>query len=770
MSKSKDPEAKRNRSGKQKPVRRAKASIPAAAVLHESEERFHKAFEQGSIGMVLLDRDLRIIRVNRALSRMLAYPGEELLGAGIVDFIHPDDLAENAGQLRRLSQGEIASYRREHRYLRKDGEAVLSVLTASLLLDSSGKPLQVLCMIENITGLKVALEELRRSEALLAEAQRIAQLGSWEWDLTKNEGRWSEELYRIFGLAPRSVRASLESLLSYAHPDDHAMVRRHVQEALTQGKPFSIEHQILLPDGSKRVIHEQAEVVRDGEGRAVRIRGTIQDITDRRELEQQLQQSQKIEAIGLLAGGIAHDFNNLLTVILGQCELLLRRLAPDGPLIKEAFEIQKAAEQAQRLTSQLLAFSRKQVLEPRVLDLNTEIQRMTDMLKRLIGEDIDLVLELEPQLGRVKADPGQLEQVILNLAINARDAMPHGGRLTVETANAKLDEASGMGQEKIATGRYVTLSVDDTGVGMNSDTLARIFEPFFTTKPAGQGTGLGLATVYGIVKQSNGYIWAYSEPGLGATFRIYLPQLEEEWSAASAASLPETAYSATETVLLVEDDAAVRNVAREFLDLAGYQVLEAKDITDAIELCKTHRSTIHLLITDVVMPQMSGPELARHLIDLRPKMKVLFVSGYPGSTIVQQGGLTEESHLLQKPYRFDTLTRKVREVLLTKNTGPPRFVVNEPITGKEAAERDELSVVGAPAEDPAIERARNTIIAAAQILSEKAGIGSGPALEQLKRFANELQTRAGQANRSGEMPSAGKEERNNPKNLSRKRP
>jgi len=666
----KKPKSERIRSGKPAKSQRKTATARKNPerrqrdfAMQESEKGFRKFFEQGSIGLALVSKDLRILGVNQALSRMLQYTLEELTGAGIADFCVPEDGPLLMEHLRRLLRIDSSNYRKGHRYLRKDGGVLRVNLTASAILDADGIPCQVLCVFEDFTVLMLALDELQRDEALLAEAQRIARLGSWERDLITNTIRWSDEFYRIIGIEPHSVPASLEAFLRHVDPNDLQRVRQKVEEAQRKGISNSIDFQIFLSDGTKRMIHSRTEVQRDSLGSAVLLRGTIQDITDQKKIEQQLQQSQKIEAIGLLAGGIAHDFNNLLTVILGRCELLLRGLARPGPHRKEALEIQKAAEQAQRLTSQLLAFGRKQVLNPKVLSLNAEIERMTQMVRSLIGNDIEVVLELESELGRVKADPGQIEQVVLNLAINARDAMPRGGRLTIQTANSRLDESSGTGRENIKPGRYVALSVDDTGSGMNREILARVFEPFFTTKPPSQGTGLGLATVYGIVKQSNGYIWAYSEPGMGSTFRIYLPQVEEEVEVSPAAPSPQVPRGTIETVLLVEDDPAVREVARAFLELAGYAVLEAIDTADAVQICKNHSSTIHLLITDVVMPQMNGPELARHLTALRPKMKVVYVSGYSGSMLLQQGGLAKGAHFLQKPYTFETITRKVREVL-----------------------------------------------------------------------------------------------------------
>ncbi|MBI3454881.1 MAG: response regulator [Candidatus Rokubacteria bacterium] len=380
---------------------------------------------------------------------------------------------------------------------------------------------------------------------------------------------------------------------------------------------------------------------------------------------EQLLQAQKMEAVGLLAGGVAHDFNNLLTVIQGRGELLQNRLTPDDPLRRHVELIQSTAERAATLTRQLLAFSRKQVLQPQVLDLNAVVSGMEKMLRRLIGEDIALVTALDPGLGRVKADLAQLEQVILNLVVNARDAMPHGGRLTLETASVEWDETAARRDHGIPPGRYVVLGVSDTGVGMNAAIKAHIFEPFFTTKGPGKGTGLGLATVYGIVNQSGGGVTVDSEPERGATFRVYLPRVEQEAAGAKEAESRVPPRRGSETVLLVEDEEGVRDLTREILESYGYAVLEAADGSAALRVSARHPGPIHLLLTDVVMPEMSGSELARRLRPLRVEMKVLYASGYADDTIVRHGVSAARAALLPKPFTPEALGFKVREVLDT---------------------------------------------------------------------------------------------------------
>jgi nitrogen-specific signal transduction histidine kinase/ActR/RegA family two-component response regulator len=393
----------------------------------------------------------------------------------------------------------------------------------------------------------------------------------------------------------------------------------------------------------------------------------FRDITEHKRVEERLRASQKMEAVGRLAGGVAHDFNNLLMVMRGYGELMLNQLDANDPLRRNAEEIQKAAERATALTQQLLAFSRKQVLQPKVLDLNTVVTEVEKMLRRLIGEDIELATTLDPALGPVKADPGQIEQIILNLAVNARDAMPQGGRLTLKTANVTLDQAYVRQHMGATLGPYVLLAVSDTGVGMDAETQSHIFEPFFTTKGAGKGTGLGLSTVYGIVKQSGGTIWVESAPGRGTTFEIYLPLVEE--AAASGElhpALPAPTPGGSETILVVEDEMSVRKLAAEFLGSNGYRVLEAQDGGEALQVCEEHRAPIHLLMTDVVMPGMSGRELAVRLVGARPEMKVIYVSGYTDDAIVQHGVREEGTVFLQKPFSLETLAHTVREVLDSK--------------------------------------------------------------------------------------------------------
>jgi signal transduction histidine kinase len=427
---------------------------------------------------------------------------------------------------------------------------------------------------------------------------------------------------------------------------------------------------VTLPGASERWIHHQIVPLEDGVAIAVRdTTARHQAEADLHRREEQVRQSHKMEAIGRLAGGVAHDFNNLLTVIRGHGELALRKLTGDHALRRNLQEIGLAAERASALTHQLLAFSRKQVLQPRTLDLSEIVERMSNLLQRLIGEDVELVTRDCDSLGSVRADPAQMEQVIVNLAVNARDAMPEGGVLNIGLANAEVDETSARGQAGMAPGPYVVLSVTDTGHGMDADTKARIFEPFFTTKEVGKGTGLGLATVYGIVKQSDGFIWVYSEPGRGTTFKIYLPRVDQAPEPLSPRP-GAAAVHGTETVLLVEDEDSLRSLLRELLESFGYSVLEAGQGQEAMRVAREHPGTIHVLLTDLVMPHMTGRELADLVTRLRPGTRVLFMSGYAAGAAPHHKVPTDAAYI-EKPFTADALASAIRTLLDSSASSAP---------------------------------------------------------------------------------------------------
>ena len=423
----------------------------------------------------------------------------------------------------------------------------------------------------------------------------------------------------------------------------------------------------LRKDGTEVPVEVSLAPLKTAEGPV--ISAAIRDITERKQMELQLSRSHRMEAVGRLAGGVAHDFNNHLGIIIGYSERLLQRLGSGDPLRRHVGMIKEAALRSATLTQQLLAFGRRQVLEPRILDLNAVVSELTKMLRPLIGENIELVTSLDPPLGKVKADPAQIDQVIMNLAVNARDAMPQGGRLTIETADVELDEGYAGRHATVVPGPYVMLAVTDTGIGMDRETQDHIYEPFYTTKEQAKGTGLGLATVYGIVKQSGGYIWVYSEPGQGATFKIYLPRVEKDIPKANTEQVPYPTLHGAETVLVVEDEGILRELACEFLRGGGYQVLDSSNGAEAIQISGKHPGPIHLLLTDGVMPGMSGRQLAKHLLDARVGLKVLYMSGYTDDVVLRNGMLESDMAFLQKPFTRDCLLLRVRQVLDGKQRG-----------------------------------------------------------------------------------------------------
>jgi two-component system cell cycle sensor histidine kinase/response regulator CckA len=437
------------------------------------------------------------------------------------------------------------------------------------------------------------------------------------------------------------------------------------QEVVRKGRSLINREESLIDEVGKRTWNLSTKVpLRGPSGKIIGLVGIAKDITEHKKLQAQLQQSQKMEAIGNLAGGIAHDFNNLLTTIMGNADLASIHVSNNDLLHDDIEEIKKASERGASLVSHLLAFSRKQMIHPRVLDLNERLNDSEKMLRRLIGENIELCIALEPQLWEVKADPGQIDQVVMNLAVNARDAMPHGGTLTIETANAELDEDyfhdRGVAKDP---GPYVILAISDTGIGMDKETQSHIFEPFFTTKEIGKGTGLGLSTVYGIAKQNNGYVWTYSEPGKGSTFKIYLPRAEGAAEASQKEKAAAMELHGSGTLLVVEDDDMLRKTARAILEKYGYHVLEAQDGEDALRVSGEYEGTIQLMITDVVMPKMNGRDLAKHLQPQRPEMNILYMSGYTTNSIVNNQVLDAQLAFLQKPFTSKELACKVREVL-----------------------------------------------------------------------------------------------------------
>jgi two-component system cell cycle sensor histidine kinase/response regulator CckA len=481
-------------------------------------------------------------------------------------------------------------------------------------------------------------------------------------------GEWlyvSPQVETMFGFSAEEWLTDSCAWTKHVHPEDHNVVEA-AEEASQRGQRFQAEYRIVRKDGRVIWVSDTAVVV-EGSGAHPLMEGIIVDITERKQLETQLQQARRMEAIGRLAGGIAHDFNNLLTIIKGYTELALKRPRISPELRTDVERIEDASERASTLVRQLLAFSRRQVLQPKLLDLNSIVLGLDKLLRRLMDEEIRMSTIPGTDIGTIKADPGQMEQVIMNLVVNARDAMPKGGLLTVETANVDLDAAYASEHATVKAGRYVMLAVSDTGTGMSPETVAHIFEPFYTTKESGRGTGLGLSTVYGIVKQSGGYIWVYSELGRGSSFKVYLPRVEQAPEALPAIKPASGKQTGSETILLVEDQPQVRELARMALSEKGYTVLVASGPEDAENVCSKQGTEIHLLLTDLILPGISGRELAKRLTARHAKMRVLYMSGYTFNIMAQgasEGGMLEDGMaFLQKPFTPSGLTEKVREVL-----------------------------------------------------------------------------------------------------------
>ena len=522
---------------------------------------------------------------------------------------------------------------------------------------------EVMAVYEDVTERRQAEEALLQAERKYRSLFENAVEGIFQ---STPEGRFltvNPALARILGYSsPEELVGGIHDITHqiYADPERRREYARLLEE---HGFVLGFECQLNRKDGSTIWGSFCTRAVRDADGKLVCFEGTMDEITERKRMEAQFRQAQKMEAVGVLAGGVAHDFNNLLTVINGNTEMLLSDLAQDDPRRGELELIKEAGLRAVSLTSQLLAFSRKQILQLRLLDLNDVVAENSKILARLIGEDIDLIAVAQPDLGLVMADAGQIQQIIMNLAVNARDAMPRGGKLTIETADVDLDEEYVRSHEAVPAGRYVMLAISDNGIGMDAKTRARIFEPFFTTKGPGKGTGLGLSTVYGIVKQSGGFIWVYSEPGCGTTFKIYLPRVEGKAGKPDGPAGEGLELQGVETVLVVEDDSSVRTLIVRVLKRRGYKVIEASNAGEALQAAREFAGDIHLVLTDVVMPEMSGKALASQIEAERPGIRVLFVSGYTNDAIVHHGVLDTGVAFLQKPFTSDFLARKVREVL-----------------------------------------------------------------------------------------------------------
>jgi two-component system cell cycle sensor histidine kinase/response regulator CckA len=633
----------------------------AEAAVRDERDRAQQYLDTAEIILLKLDVQGRVLLVNRYACALLGWTADELRGrdwvetcvpAGSRDAIRTDFLHPFGGELS-VSESPV---------LTRSGEVRLFEWRCRLLRDEDGHTIGSFSSGSDITARNVAAGALRQAEERMRFALEAAGVGIWDLDVPTGALQWSDILEAQYGLAPGTFSGTFEAFVSGIHPDDRAAMIEAMRVNQNTGGDFAMEHRTLWPDGKVRWLSATGRIGLGKHGEPMRGIGISQDVTARHMLEAQYQQAQKMEAVGRLAGGVAHDFNNLLTVILGFCELLLADLATDDPRKADIAEIQKAGGRAAGLTRQLLAFSRKEIIQPELLDLNAIVADIRVMLGRLIGEDVTVVLGLGAALAPMKADRGQVEQIVVNLAVNARDAMPRGGTLTIETANVEVDAHHAQTLFAVSPGPYVVLTVTDTGTGMTPEVQARLFEPFYTTKEPGKGTGLGLATVHGIASRGGGGVTVDSTVAKGSSFRVYFPRADPADAAVAAPPAIERGHAGVQTVLVVEDAEGLRELTKRLLEPQGYHVLLAASADEARRLFDEHPS-IDLLLTDVVMPGASGPELVKQLVGLRPALKVIYMSGYTDEAIVHHGILDPGIAFVHKPFSSETLGRKIREVL-----------------------------------------------------------------------------------------------------------
>ncbi|MGC9974357.1 MAG: PAS domain S-box protein, partial [Gaiellaceae bacterium] len=627
------------------------------------------------IAMLLIDNDARIRSGNAAACALLGYAPQELAGKTIYEVTHPDDLELTRDVAVRMFERGEPTIGIEKRYLRKNGESVWGRLSVSAVLDSEQRFVHNIAQIVDITSLKQAERALRERE----ELQRLVT-------------EQASDLIAVIGLdftirlVSRSVRDGLgyepEELIGrnieeLIDPEMIEDIRTAVKKILGGRPPRSRSFRLKHRNGDWRLFEGIGSIARGEDDEPTHIVVVLRDVTERSLLERQLVLAQKMEAVGQLAGGVAHDFNNLLTVINGFADVAIKTLGDRDEVIRHYLaEISRAGQRAAELTQHLLAFSRQQVLQPEIVDINSIVEEYVRILRRILGEEIELVTRLEPKLNTVEVDPGQFSHVLMNLTVNARDAMPYGGTLTVATRNLELKKAIPVAQGTLPRGSYVLLSVVDDGEGMASGTREHVFEPFFTTKEPGQGTGLGLAMVFGIVEQSGGAIAVDSEPGAGTTFRVYLPRSKA--AVARKRSRVEKLQTGAGTILVVEDDAAVRKLVAKILLEAGYRVLVTALPSEAISLANWEPS-IDVLVTDVVMPEMNGHELAQRLLALRPDLRVLYISGYTPDVVRAKGVVTDQESFLQKPFTAAVLTQAVRDLTAeSPSLGPAESTTESP--------------------------------------------------------------------------------------------
>jgi PAS domain S-box-containing protein len=644
--------------------------------LKKNKELILNLLQNTDQGIYGIDLDGNCTFINRSALTMLGYELDDCIGKNMHDLIHhshADGRPYPIGDCQ-VFHGKSPSWngcRVDNEVLwRRDGTPFPAEYSSYPIIND-GNFTGAVVTFSNITERKRTFEQLEEITKRLQLAASSARLGIWDWNVREDHKVWDDRMYEMYGITRDTHPDIVDSWIKGMHPGDREMAIAARQAALDGERDYDIVFRICRPDGTVRHIKAYAIVLRDKNGNAERMIGVNADVTEivlaeeeKSKLKTQLNQAQKMESVGRLAGGVAHDFNNMLTVILGHAQLGLMHLEPAHPVCVDLKEISITAERSADLTRQLLAFARKQTIAPRVLDLNETLKEVLKMLRRLIGEDIKLMWQPVPELWRIRMDPSQIDQILANLCVNARDAIEGNGQITIETANSIIDEKCHEANLEATPGEYVRLSIRDSGSGMDQETQAHIFEPFFTTKELGKGTGLGLATVYGSVRQSNGFINVSSELGRGTTFTIYLPR---DTGIESIQVQPEggeaTVQRGRETILLVEDEPAILKITAIMLEKQGYSVLKANTPGEAIHMAREHTGIIHLLLTDVVMPEMNGRDLAKNLLSLYPHMKRLFMSGYTADVIAHHGVLEEGVHFIQKPFVLSGMAAKVREAL-----------------------------------------------------------------------------------------------------------
>jgi len=640
--------------------------------LRKSEYFFRESQRAASIGSYYADFTTGMWESSEVLDTIFGIDsGYNRSIQGWIDIIHPDDKAMMGSYLRNEVTLKREPFAKEYRIVRKnDGETRWVNGRGTAKFDVGGNILSLIGTIQDVTERKQSEKELENISERLHLATTAANLGVWDWDIGNNVMSWNDKMFELYGINPETFSNNVDAWMNGLHPEDKEAAIAECQAAIKGGKKFDTIFRVCQPSGTVKYIKASGLVIMGDDGTAERMLGVNADITDimnaeeeRGKLEVQLQQAQKMESIGRLAGGVAHDFNNMLTIIVGHSELGLMHLEPNHPVRDDFIEIRNTAERSADLTRQLLAFARKQTIAPKVLNLNETIPGMLKMLQRLIGEDINLIWNPTPNLWLVKADTSQIDQVLANLCVNARDAIDGIGVITISTGNICTDESYQIPFLDMVPGEYVKFSVSDSGTGMDKETLTHIFEPFYTTKEQGKGTGLGLATVYGAVKQNNGFIDVASEPGAGTTFTIYLPRHEGKSKHVLNDTGAESVPSGRETILLVEDEHAILNIVTLILTMQGYNVLTANTPGEALKVARKYSGEINLLMTDVVMPEMNGRDLAKNILSIYPGIKRLFMSGYTADVIAHHGVLDEGVHFIQKPFNMNILATKIREAL-----------------------------------------------------------------------------------------------------------